>query len=81
MLIWFGFFRLGAYRMMKPNRYIPLRKHCKEVSWPTLGQWNWWIYTKNDVASQCIKKLGGRYIIDLDAFEKYLAETGLEGSS
>ena len=41
----------------------------------------WWIYTKSDIADRCVKKLGGRYIIDLDAFEEYLSEIGLEGSS
>lgn len=51
---------------------IPLRTYCRQNDWPRLPQWHHWIYRKHPLAMQCVKKIGGRYMIDLKAFEQYV---------
>lgn len=57
---------------------IPLREYCNKNKWPRLPQWQHWINTKRPVAQKCVKKVGGRYLIDLGAFDSYIAQAGLE---
>ena len=57
---------------------ILLRDFCRNHKWPRLSQWNHWITSKKPIAQQCVKKIGGRYLIDLDAFKKYVANANLD---
>jgi hypothetical protein len=60
---------------------IPLRDYCRERKWPRLSQWHHWIYDKSPIAVACIKKIGGRYMVDLNALQKYIDGASLEESS
>lgn len=64
--------------MQRLKNLIPLRDYCRQNDWPRLPQWQHWISSKNLVAQQCVKKIGGRYLIDLSAFEAYVANASLE---
>ena len=57
---------------------IPLREYCRKYQWPRLPQWHHWIYAKNPIAKTCVKKVGGRYLVDLNAFHKYVEAASLE---
>lgn len=57
---------------------VPLRDYCRAHGWPRLPQWQHWIYAKAPVAKACVKKVGGRYLIDLAAFQKYVEGASLE---
>lgn len=57
---------------------ILLREYCRKNEWPRLPQWQHWIYARKPIAQQCIKKVAGRYLIDLTAFEAYIANASLE---
>jgi hypothetical protein len=57
---------------------LPLRAYCRRYEWPRLPQWHHWIYSKAPVAKLCVKKIGGRYLIDVEAFQAYVEEAGLE---
>ena len=57
---------------------IPLREYCRTHKWPRLPQWHHWIYRKAPIAQACIKKIGGRYLVDLHAFQEYLQKATLE---
>lgn len=59
---------------------IPLRDYCKNNKWPRLPQWHHWIYSRNKVALTCIKKIGNRYLIDLQAWEAYQNNATLDES-
>jgi hypothetical protein len=63
--------------MGRVDHLIELREYCRQKKWPRLPQWQHWIYAKNPVAIQCVKKIGGRYLIDLEAFENYLKNATL----
>lgn len=56
---------------------IPLREYCRQNEWPRLPQWHHWIYRKHPLAVKCVKKIGGRYMIDQKAFAKYISEATL----
>ena len=43
---------------------VPLRDYCRSHKWPRLPQWHHWIYVEAPVAKACVKKIGGRYLID-----------------
>jgi hypothetical protein len=60
---------------------IPLREYCRQNSWPRLSQWHHWIYTQSPVAQKCIKKIGGRYLVDVFAFESYIKNATLSEHS
>ena len=60
---------------------IPLRDYCRQNEWPRLPQWHHWIYGKHPVALRCVKKIGGRYMIDRKAFEEYVARATIEEKS
>lgn len=64
--------------MKNMSHLIPLRKYCRESEWPRLPQWHHWIYTKHQIAKTCVKRIGGRYMIDLAAFENYVSNAKLE---
>lgn len=55
--------------MLVIENLVPLREYCRQHKWPRLPQWHHWIYNKSPVAIACIKKVEGRYLIDLTAFE------------
>ena len=57
---------------------IPLRDYCRRHKWPRLPQWHHWIYGEAPIARACVKKIGGRYLIDLSAFQKYIERASLE---
>lgn len=61
------------------NDYIPLRDFCREVSWPRITQFNHWITSKHPLAKKCIKKVGGRYIINKKLFTEIVSRSNLEG--
>lgn len=60
------------------EKLVPLREYCRNNHWPRLAQWHHWIYKRSPVAQKCIKKIGGRYLIDLLALEEYVAKATLE---
>ncbi len=57
---------------------ISLRDYCRHHSWPRLAQWNHWIYTCNPIAMKCIKKIGGRYMLDIQALKTYIDQATLK---
>lgn len=60
---------------------IPLREFCRQNSWPRLSQWHHWIYSQAPIAKKCVKKVGGRYLIDIGAFESYISNATLKEAS
>jgi hypothetical protein len=56
---------------------VPLREYCRNHKWPRLPQWHHWIYVGAPVARAFVKKIGGRYLIDLPAFERYIESASL----
>lgn len=56
---------------------IPLREYCRQNSWPRLAQWNHWIYTRNPIAIRCLKRIGGRYMLDTQALRAYVEKATL----
>lgn len=65
---------------MQAEFLIPLRVHCRrnQNKWPRLSQWHHWIYSKHPIAKACVKKIGGRYLIDLEAFNTYVKNASLQ---
>ena len=68
---------LGVY-MQITETIVPLRDYCRSHKWPRLPQWHHWIYAEAPVAKACVKKIGGRYLVDLSAFQKYIEVASLE---
>lgn len=64
--------------MSKLESLVLLREYCRNNKWPRLPQWNHWIYNKHDIALKCVKKIGGRYLIDVAAFQSYVDSASLE---
>jgi len=60
------------------KNFVPLRQYCKQHDWPRLPQWFHWIYTKKPIALECIKKIGGRYMLDLEAFQNHVKNASLD---
>ena len=60
--------------------FVPLREYCRQNEWPRLTQWHHWIYSRSPVAEQCIKKIGGRYLVDVNAFQNYVTNATLGAS-
>ncbi|MGA8164595.1 MAG: hypothetical protein WB791_06165 [Waddliaceae bacterium] len=60
---------------------ILLRQYCRQFHWPRLPQWHHWIYSRAPIAKACIKKVGGRYLVDLKAFQEYVENASLEERS
>jgi len=60
------------------KNFIPLREYCRKNSWPRLTQWHHWIYKRAPLAESCVKKIGGRYLIDVKAFQNYIANATLQ---
>ena len=60
------------------EQLVPLRQYCRTHEWPRLPQWHHWIYNRHPVASKCVKKIGGRYMVDVSALEKYISEATLD---
>lgn len=57
---------------------ISLRSYCRQNDWPRLPQWHHWIYTRKPIAVECVKKIGGRYMLDLDAFHNYIKNASID---
>ena len=57
---------------------MPLRQFCRQNPWPRLSQWHHWIYSRAPIAENCVKKVGGRYLIDQNALQQYLMHATLE---
>lgn len=68
---------MSAKVMEYVKRLIPLREYCRQHEWPRLPQWHHWIYSKHAVALKCIKRIGGRYMVDMGAFEEYVKKATL----
>lgn len=64
--------------MQQLKNLITLRQYCEENDWPRLPQWQHWIYTKKPIAVRCIKKIGGRYLVDIKAWQEYVANATLD---
>lgn len=57
---------------------VPLREYCRQKEWPRLSQWHHWIYSRHQIAQKCVKMIGGRYMLNLEAFENYIKAAHLE---
>ena len=57
---------------------VELREYCRQNKWPRLPQWQHWIYAKKPIAVDCIKKVAGRYLIDLEAFQNHIKNASIE---
>ena len=66
--------------MQTLKNFVPLREFCRQNSWPRLSQWHNWIYTSSPIAEKCVKRIGGRYLIDVNAFETYVKNATLRES-
>lgn len=60
------------------ERLIPLRQFCRNRAWPRLPQFQNWINRRHRIAVACIKKIGKRYLIDVEAFENYIREASID---
>lgn len=60
------------------EKLIELREYCRTHKWPRLAQWQHWIYSRNPIALACVKKVGGRYIINLEAFNDHVQSATIE---
>jgi hypothetical protein len=56
---------------------VSLRDYCRNNRWPRLSQWHHWIYSENQIAKVCVKKIGGRYMLDTDALAQYIEKASL----
>lgn len=63
------------------ENFVPLREFCRQNKWPRLSQWHHWIYSRAPVAEQCIKRIGGRYLVDVKAFHEYISSATLSATS
>lgn len=57
---------------------VSLREYCRQNKWPRLPQWHHWIYARKPVAVKCIKKIGGRYMLDLAAFQQFISKASID---
>ncbi len=57
---------------------IELREYCRKNKWPRLPQWQHWIYSKNKIAVECVKKIGGKYFINIEAFKNHIENATLD---
>lgn len=62
---------------MSFNSLVPLREYCRSHPWPRLSQWHHWIYSENTIAKKCVKRIGGRYMVDVLAFQEFVEKAGL----
>lgn len=69
--------RLGGVMEALKN-LISLRDYCRQHAWPRLPQWQHWINSRKPIAHACVKKVGGRYMLDLSAFNNYIKNASLE---
>jgi hypothetical protein len=60
------------------DKLISLRQYCRQHEWPRLPQWNYWITTRKPVAVKCVKKIGGRYMLDIVAFQSFIQNASIE---
>lgn len=64
--------------MKELKNLVELREYCRQNKWPRLPQWQHWIYTKKPIAIECVKKVGGRYLIDLDALRSHIENATID---
>lgn len=64
--------------MERIKNLVELREYCRQNKWPRLPQWQHWIYARKPIAIECIKKVGGRYLIDLDALQNHIANASID---
>lgn len=57
---------------------VCLRDYCRNNEWPRLPQWQHWITSRKPIALKCVKKVGGRYMIDIMAFQRYLLNASID---
>ena len=63
--------------MNNVKNLMPIREYCRNNQWPRLSQWHHWIYSENPIARACVKKIGGRYMLDLEALARYIENASL----
>jgi hypothetical protein len=56
----------------------PLREFCRKNPWPRITQWNHWINSRHSIALKTIKKIGGRYVLDVEAFQEIVRNATLD---
>ncbi len=64
--------------MKQLENLIELREYCRQNKWPRLPQWQHFIYSRKPIAIACIKKVAGRYLIDLEAFQRFIANASID---
>lgn len=64
--------------MEQIKNLISLRDYCRQNDWPRLPQWQHWIITRKPIAQACIKKISGRYMIDLKALHDHIQKASLD---
>jgi hypothetical protein len=64
--------------MQQIEQLMELREYCRTHKWPRLPQWQHWIYSRNPIAISCVKKVGGRYIINLEAFQNHIQNATID---
>jgi len=67
--------------MEKIKNIVSLPDYCTRYDWPTKHQWLHWIYSKNPIAQQCVKRISNRYFINLSALETYIDQATLSDAT
>jgi hypothetical protein len=62
---------------MSLESLVPLREFCRSNKWPRLSQWHHWIYSNHPIARACVKRIGARYLVDVDKFKEYIEKASL----
>ena len=76
-MLHFAVSQLSGVFMQILETIVPLRDYCRSHKWPRLPQWHHWIYAEAPIAKACVKKIGGRYLVDTSAFQKYIQNATL----
>ena len=57
------------------SRFLPIKDFLKGRSWPTKSSIRFYIfYNRHNFATRCVKRVGRRVLIDVEAFEKWIEE-------
>lgn len=64
--------------MKQIENFIELREYCRQKKWPRLAQWQHWITARKPIAIECVKKVAGRYVIDLEAFQRHITNSSID---
>lgn len=64
--------------MKQIENLVELREYCRKNKWPRLPQWQYWIYARKPIALECVKKVAGKYLIDLEALQNHIKNASIE---